>query len=728
MKKTLVFCGLLVASLSGFAQEIQEKEPQILDSVVVSGNRATAKTPVSHTSINKSEIRNSAPNGSLPLLLALQPSVVATTESGSPLGYTRLTVRGSDATRVNVTLNGVAINDAESQEVFWVNIPSISSFLESVQLQRGVGTSTNGSGAFGASINMQTSFPGAAPYGRAELSYGSFNTVVASIGAGSGLLPSGFSFDMRYSYNTTDGYIRNGKGKLNSLFASAGYLKGNNSFKLIYILGDQHTGITWEGISREMLETDRRSNPAGAYYDAAGNVRYYDSETDNYTQHYIQGFYSHQWKNGLLWVNTLNYTKGRGYYENYKGDAKFSKYGLSPQTVEGVTYKKSDLIVRQEMDNEYYVASSTLKYHTNTLRASGGATYSYYDGLHWGDVIWAMYDENIPENALWYKNTGDKWEASAFARGEFDFKGLTLFGDLQYRHVNMKMRGPDKDFASLDYTKSYDFFNPKVGATYALGRSNTFYASLAVGHKEPSRSDIKESVKALLQGNIKAERMLDWEVGYRLSLEKFALGANLYFMEYKDQLVSTGKLSDVGYQIKENVPRSYRRGIELTAAGVPWKWLRLEGNVTLSLNKIKEYTAWVDVMDSDWNIVSQKEQFFDKTTLTMSPSVVGMGMATFTPVKGLSISVNGKYVGKQYYDNTSSEERSLPAYFVMGANASYSFKNVSFSVFVDNMLNRRYVSSAWVYRALFEDGSEYLEEGFFPQATTNFIVKMTVSF
>lgn len=735
MKKLFLFCGFFIFPFLVLAQE---KEPVILDSVLVEGNRATVKTPVTHSTISKQIIRSAAPNASLPLLLGLQPSVVTVTESGSGLGYTRLSVRGSDASRTNVTLNGVAINDAESQEVFWVNIPSLTSFLESVQLQRGVGTSANGSGAFGASINMETSFTSPKPHSSAEISYGSYNTTIASVGAGSGLLPSGLSFDMRYSYNTTDGYIRNGKGKLHSVFANLGYLNGSNSFKVIYIMGDQHTGITWEGISREMVEKDRRSNPAGAYYDAAGNIHYYDNETDNYTQHYIQGFYSHSFSHGLLWVNTLNYTKGSGYYENYKADTKFSKYGLEPQIIDGQTYKRSDFIIRQAMDNEYYVASSTLKYNSTKIRASAGINYSYYDGLHFGDVIWSMYNENIEDNHTWYKNRGDKWEGSIFARGEIDIDKFTLFADLQYRHIDLKMSGPDKDFAPLDYHKPYNFFNPKGGVSFSLNENNMFYASLAVAHKEPSRSDIKESIKSLLQGSVKEERLLDWEIGYKLSMKNFALGVNIYFMEYKNQLVATGKLSDVGYQIKENIPDSYRRGVELCAGWEIAKWIRLDGNVTLSLNKIKKYTAYVDVMDSDWNIIGQDTEYYEKTDLNMSPSVVGMAMATFIPVKNFNIFANGKYVGKQYYDNTSSQERSIPAYFVMNGGASYDFPlygkkdnspYLTLSLFVNNVLNNKYLSSAWVYRANFNDGSKpYIEEGFFPQAETNFIIKLAVNF
>ncbi len=737
MKRFFIFCGLIFLQFNLFAQQV---EPIILDSVIVSGNKATSKTPISFTSVTRGELASFAPNNSLPVLLNLQPSVVATTEAGSGLGYSKLSVRGSDATRINVTLNGVTINDAESQEVFWVNIPALSSILQSVQLQRGIGTSMNGTGSFGGSINMQTLFSAPKPYGMAEVGYGSFNTTTTTIGAGSGLLPCGFSFDLRYSHNSTDGYVRNGKGKLNSLFASLGYLKGNNAFKLNYILGDQHTGITWEGVSKEMLEKDRRFNPAGMYYDDAGNVKYYDNETDNYTQHYLQAFYSHQFNHGFLWVNTLNYTRGDGYYENYKYNTKFSKYGLLPQTIGGEVYKKSDFIIRQAMANNYYVASSTLKYNALGMNGAAGVTYSYYDGYHFGNLLWSKYNENIKDNYQWYDNTGDKWEVNAFARFEIDLSKFTLFADLQYRHIDLKMDGEDKDFASLKYDRRFDFFNPKAGVTFALNKSNTFYASIAIGNKEPSRSDVKEAIKSGRGDDIKAESMYDVEIGYKLNRDKFAFGANLYFMEYKDQLVATGKLSDVGYEIKENVPYSYRRGIELLAGWKIIRQLQVDGNVTLSLNKIKEYTAWIDTFDNhdNWNQLPQTKEYYKETFLTMSPSLIGMLKLTYSPIKNGHISLNGKYVGKQYYDNTSCQERSLPGYFVMNGDISYSIplnkslsdeSKVTISLFVDNILNNKYISNAWVYRAFFKDGSEpYLDEGFYPQATTNFIVKLALNF
>lgn len=742
MKRLFIFCGIFFFPFLIFSQTTQQTDKLVvIDSVVVTANRATQKSPIVYTVIGKNEIRNSAPNFSLPLLLKLQPSVVSTTESGSGFGYSRISVRGSDATRINVTLNGVSINDAESQEVFWVNIPSISNFLESVQLQRGIGTSVNGPGSFGASINMQTLFTASQGYGEASASYGSFNTANASIGAGTGLLPYGLSFDIKYNRATTDGYIRNGKADLHSLYTSIGVLKGANAFKINYMMGDQHTGITWDGVSREMLEKDRRSNLSGSYYDEAGNLRYYDNETDNYIQHFVQAFYSHQFANGLLWSSTFNFTKGDGYYENYKWNKKYSTYGLEPQTIDGITYKKSDFIIRQLMDNQYYVASTNLKYDSKNIRTAVGLNYSYYDGRHFGKMLWSKWNANIPDDYSWYDNSGYKWETNTYLKGEFDLSDFTLYADIQYRHIDFQMVGEDKDFVSLDYSKKYNFINPKGGVNYKLNDKNTFYASYSFAHKEPSRGDIKEAIKAKKGDEIRAERMHDIEIGYKYTGQKFSMVANLYFMEYKDQLVATGKISETGYVIKENIPNSYRRGIELSAGWQIIKILRLDGNITLSMNKIKDYTAYVNLYDnsSDWNPLPQLKEEYKKTDLTLSPSIIGMAMLTLEPIKNGKISIDGKYVGKQYYDNTSSNERSLPQYFVMGGNISYElpFKRGSlnfsptivFSVYIDNILNNKYISNAWVYRALFADNSNpYIEEGFFPQATTNVIGKIALRF
>jgi len=739
MKRLALLCGVFLPLLT-LAQnregQNEKNESTKLDSIVVEAWKAGRNTPVSHSEMKQAEIRQISPVQSIPMALSLMPSVVTSTEGGNGLGYSTMRVRGSDGSRTNVTMNGIALNDAESQEVFWVNIPSFSTFVQELQLQRGVGTSSNGPGAFGASLNIRTLFTRPEAYGVAEIGAGSFNSFTTVAGAGTGLTNSGLSFDVRYSRSTGDGYIRNAGSDLTSLFATAGWLKGDNSIRINYIYGNQKTGITWEGISREQMELDRRFNPAGMYFDEAGNMRFYDNETDNYRQHHIQLMYTRALGEYLTWNSVLHYTDGFGYYENYKSARKFSAYGLPAQTTGGVTYTKSDLIQRQALKNGYYAASSGLNYSKGSLRATGGVSYSYYDGDHFGNIIWSMRNESIPADYRWYFNKGYKGDLSAYARAEAELaKNLIAFADLQYRHVSYTLRGDDKDFVSLNYDMKYNFFNPKAGLTYKSGGSK-FFASVAVGRREPGRADIKESIKAGKGDEIRPERLIDWEAGYSYSAADFTVQANLYFMEYKDQLVPTGRLSETGYVIKENVPVSYRRGIELAASWQPVKFLKLEGNLALSRNKIKDYTNWTDLYDNDndWNPLPQKSTWYESTNLSFSPQSVGMAMVTLLPGKSTTLSLYGKHVGKQYFDNTSSESRSIPAYFVTGFRGVQSFRirgesSLDLGLYIENLLDRKYFSNAWVYMAEFANGAPaYVEEGLYPQAGINFMVKISYKF
>ena len=741
----MLFCGILCFPLCGFAAGQQPQnlnsdddhhKQEHLDSIVVSAQRASIKTPVTFTQVSGKELGRNSQSHSLPMMLGLQPSVVATTEGGLGLGYTKMSVRGSDETRTNVTINGIAMNDSESQQVFWVNLPSIHSFLGSAQLQRGVGTSSNGAGAFGASLNLQTASNKLKPYGAAEVSVGSYGTFMNTIGAGTGISSKGLSFDALYSHGQTEGYIRNAKADLNSLYLSGSWRGENSQLKLSYIMGDQVTGITWEGVSPQMYEVDRRYNIAGEYYDEQGNVHYYDNETDNYQQHYVQAAYVQGFGDFLSWNTTLNFTKGDGYYENYKGDTKFSKYGMDP--VDGL--KRSDFIVQQAMDNSYYAANTGLVYDKVGLKAAAALSYSFYDGNHFGDMLWCKHVA-LDTPYRWYENTGTKQDYSAYIKAEWDFaKNFTAFADLQYRGVSYGLDGMDKDFAMLNWAHKYNFFNPKGGITFSPDEWQHFYASVAVAHREPSRSDIKESIKSGAADALKAERLLDYEIGYRFARENVTLSANVYFMEYQDQLVATGKLSEVGYVIKENIPCSYRRGLELAGAWQVTRFLRLDGNLTLSHNKAVDYTAYIDTYDNanDWNPVAQTEVFFEKTNLILSPEVIGMVMASVTPGAGFDLSLSGKYVGKQYMDNFNSEYSEVPSYFIASLNVGKEFTLrrgeaaspvLRLSLAIDNLLNNKYYSYGWIYQAWFADGSApYVEQGIYAQAPTNFMVKAAFRF
>ena len=736
--KKLLFCGVLFLPFLSYAQnrEQNEKGAIKLDSVVVEAYRAGKNTPVSYTKIGREELQSTAPSNSIPMLLSLTPSVVSSTEGGNGLGYTSMRIRGSEGSRINVTLNGIALNDAESQEVFWVNIPSFSSFLQDVQVQRGVGTSSNGPAAFGASINMRTLSSASESYGNAEFSLGSYGTFMSTIGAGTGLSKGGLSADFKFSRNLGDGYIRNGKTDLTSFFGSLGWYNGKSSLKLNYILGDQRSGITWVGISREQMEIDRKFNPAGSYYDAAGNLHYYDNETDNYKQHHIQAHFATILTPSLSLSATAHYTKGDGYYENYKANRKFSDYGLSAQIVGGVSYSRSDMIVQKAMDNHNLAFNANLQYNSLKLKGNIGMSASLYSGDHFGNVIWSMYNESIERGYKWYDNNGKKNDLSAFAKGEYTIgEAFTAYLDMQYRRIDYKLLGADDDIISLDWSRGYNFFNPKAGFTFSIDKNSQLYASVAVGRKEPGRTDIKEAVKAGKADDIKPERLFDYELGYRLNGTNFNLSANIYLMEYKDQLVPTGRLSSTGYVIKENVDKSYRRGIEIVAAWRPISILRFDGNIALSKNVIADYVAFVDQYDNedDWNSLPQREYRFDKTTISFSPSLTGMAMATFYPSPTSSLSLDAKYVGKQYMDNMESEDRSIPAYYLLNFRASKSFnlKNeryVDVQFFINNLLNKRYFSNGWVYFAQFATGSDYIEEGIYPQAEINFMLRVAFRF
>lgn len=731
-----VLSGLLVPRVGteNDTPETVTKEDRI-DSVIVAVSRAGKNSPVTFTSLGSGELRKANPMGSLPMVLGLEPSVITQNEGGTGLGYSSMTIRGVKGSQTNVTLDGVTLNDAESQEVFWVNIPALSAILGSVQLQRGLGTSTSGSGAFGASVNMSTALVAPSPSAKVDFTVGSYGTACATVSASSGLMKSGLYLNAAYSYNDTDGYIRNAKVKAQSALVNLGWLGENDAVRLTYLMGDQHSGITWNGISPEMMETDRRYNSAGEYKDLEGNVHYYDNETDNYTQHHASANYSHNFDlsngNPLILSATYHYTRGDGYYEQYK-------------------QKSTDRITRKEMGNDFHSALISLKYTGEKLTVSGGINGSFYSGEHFGTLVWdsalgKSYDYSEYD---WYNNLAWKNEAGAFARADWAMTSwLNAYADLQYRGIWYKMEGPDSEGVPLDFKTNWQFFNPRLGFTAGTG-AHKAHAFAALASREPGRADLKEVIITSNSGGgrpgLKPEKMVDVELGYTYSGEKVTASANFYFMEYFDMLLETGKISDVGYAIKENVARSYRRGLELAAAYRPTWWLNIDANLTLSLNRILDYTAYFDEYDnsSDWNYVGQRPEHFEKTAILLSPSVIGMARTVFTPcanlssplIKDLRISADVKFVGRQYWDNTASKEREIPAYAVGNLSISNDFKirkagTISLGFFLSNFTSNLYYSNAWVYRAVFANGDpDYIEAGVFPQAPINWSLRLSYSF
>ena len=725
MKKELLFAAALaVLPLCAGAQEMTER----LDSVVISASRAGDKTPVTHTDVGKEALRASNPSFSLPMALELLPSVVTYNEGGTGLGNSAMTIRGSKGSQINVTLNGITLNDAESQEVFWVNIPSITALVSGVQVQRGLGTTMSGAGDFGASINMNTALVQPDPSGRLSLSAGSFGTRMFQGNVSTGLLPGRWYMDLFFSAGHTDGYIRGANVESASLFGVLGWLGKRNSLRLTLLHGQQRSGITWDGIDLEQYEKDRRYNGAGEYVDDYGNVRYYPNQTDNYIQTHLQLNYTHSFSSALTWTSTLNYTRGDGYDEYYKMNRKLASFGFP-----GVTEvpAKSDMIYRKKMDNDLWVLSSSLRYNAGPIRATAGVNLSHYRGGHFGEVLWVKSLEAAGIGLQdkfqgWYDNTGIKADASAFARAEWSpLEWLTAYADLQYRAINYTMAGPDDDGVPLDYASIWRFFNPRLGVNIEKGPHRVFL-SAAVGQREPGRGDIKENIKGEVSP-IEPEKMLDVELGYRLSLERFTFQANLYAMEYKDMLLETGRLSNAGYAIKENMPRAWRRGIELQAAWMTVRWLALDGNATLSVNQIKDFTSYVPYDDDSGRMYPVN---YGLTTMLMSPGAIGMARVRVMPWKGGEVSMNAKFVGKQYLDNSMREEMAVPFYWTAGASVSHGFKfGLKLSAFVNNIFNRMYYAAGWRWESYNEaENMVYSGIGVYPQPPVNFIVKAEYSF
>jgi iron complex outermembrane receptor protein len=750
MKKAVLLAGLLALNLSLFADANEPTDSLKiihLEEVVVSSTRAGKATPMAYSNISRSEIRKENAARNIPAILQSIPSLVFFSEDGLGVGNSSMRIRGTDATRINVTLNGMPLNNPESQEVYWVNLPDLASSLQSIQVQRGVGTSTNGAAAFGASISLKSMGAQPEPYGEASTAVGSYQTFSSTIAAGSGMMKNGLSIDARYSRNTGKGYIRNGFVDHNNLYVALSHYSHNQLIRLGYINGRQRTGITWEGISPEDLEKEgRRYNPAGKYLDEADNVHYYDNETDNYFSHILQLLFSRNISNHLSLNANLSYNNGFGYYENYRSDPyggfkrgdKFSSYGLPNQTVNGITYSRSPMIRQKLMRNDFYVGNMALTYTANRLTWTLGGMYSYYDGDHYGKLPWIKFNQNIPDNYEWYRNVGQKSEFNLFTKVEYWLsERITAFGDLQYRHIDYDLNGIDDDLEELNGQFNYSFLNPKAGISYRADKQNTLYASVAVGQREPLRADLKDGIKGGAINPIKPERMVDYEIGYRFSSDNGAsLGANLYYMDYNNQMVQTGRLNDVGYKLMENVKESYRTGVELeTSVPLAGEKVRVDANITLSRNRISNYTAYYDLYDTAENYewVGQTTRSIKSTTISFSPNVTGMGSVTYQPLPALYINLLGRYTGKQYLDNTSDESKAIDGYFVSNLSAGYTFGKtavgkITLQLFVNNLFNKEYIANGWAATDAFQDGSLHHWIGYYPQATRNYMARLTINF
>jgi len=704
----------------------------ITDDVIISATRAGDQTPLAYTNVGGDILEKRNSGQDLPYLLSLTPSFIETSEAGNGIGYTSLRIRGTDASRINVTIDGIPLNDPESQQVFWVDLPDLASSVDNIQVQRGVGTSSNGAGAFGASINIQTRGIENAPFAEINSSAGSFGTFKNNITAGTGMLKDRFAFQMRYSDLRSNGFIERTGSEHNSAFMNALYRTGNSLLKANIILGKEHTGIGWWGVPEEMLTVNRRYNPAGEYTDENGITQYYDNESDNYTQNHYQLIYSLKMAGNLSLHSALHYTKGKGYYEEYKEDGSFADYGLPSVSIGGTTFSETDLIRRKWMSNDFYGLIYSLNYRNERIEASIGGGMNFYSGDHYGRIIWMRYPGALERDHQWYFNNGNKGEAGIYGKMSWSVsQKLSFFGDLQYRYIKYSLEGIDDDLKNIGQIHRFSFFNPKAGLFLSIASNQEAYLSFSVANREPTRTDFKEA-SGDNEATPQSERLFDAELGYKLRFAKSSLALNMYGMIYKDQLVPTGELSNVGYPIMTNVKKSYRAGAEIIAGFIPFDFIAWDFSLTLSRNKIIDFTEhYIDYNTSDWSS-EYKSKRLGTVDIAYSPSLTASSDISIKLVPVIRLHFISKFVGKQYFDNTMNSERMLDPYFFNNVMIDLEpeikhLKGASLQLLVNNIFNAKYESNAYGGN-WFEDGAEKSWSYYFPQAGVNFMVKIGLKF
>lgn len=713
-----------------------------LQEVEVVSTRATQTTPVAYTNIRKEELKVQNVGQDLPYLLSMTPSAITTSDAGAGIGYTTIRVRGTDGTRINVTANGIPVNDAESHSVFWVNLPDFASSVKDMQIQRGVGTSTNGAGAFGASINMQTGELSMKPYAEFSGSYGSFNTHKETFKIGTGLIKAHWAFDLRLSNIGTDGYIDRASVGLNSYYLQGAYYADNTSIKFISFAGKEKTYHAWNYASKEEMEMyGRRYNSCGYMYtDDNGQMYFYDDQTDNYTQKNYQLLFnqtfSPQWNLNV----GLHYTKGDGYYQEYKTNRKLVEYALQPFLQDDEWVKKSDLVRKKAMDNGFGGGIFSINYRNENLSTSMGGGINRYEGDHFGRVLWVKnYNGNLSPDHEYYRNKGTKNDGNIYLKADYRLAdNLNVYADMQYRHISYQINGTndkwnsltDEGLQQLAIDEKFDFFNPKVGLSWQMNRNSRIFGSFSVAHKEPTRNNYTDGK---LFDHPKAERLTDYELGYSYANSWLNIGANLYYMDYKDQLVLTGELNEIGEPLAANMPDSYRMGLELMAGvrtGFGFSW---DVNATWSRNRIQNFTETLydneDVSGDKWEI------HHGDTPIAFSPDFLLNNTFGYR-YKGFEASLQSQYVSKQYMNNARQEDQTLDAYFVSNLRLAYTFKlpyvkevTVGFTVF--NLFNEEYENNGYAGSGFYYDGSEkvrYNYAGYAAQAGTNILGHLNISF
>ena len=706
---------------------VLERSVYLADEIIISTIRASKTMPFATTTISKSDIREKNLVQDIPYLLRLTPSLVASSDAGTGVGYTSFRIRGTDLTRINVTVNGIPLNDSESHGVWWVDLPDFTSSVDNIQVQRGVGTSTNGAGAFGATVNLKTFTFSKKPFAEINSIAGSFNTFKNNIKIGSGLIDNKFSFEARMSKISSDGYIDRAFADLKSYAVSGAYFGEKDMVRINIMSGKEKTFQAWDGVPSTILDHNRTYNGMGQYTDEMGNTKYYDNETDNYWQDHFQLLYSREINYDIYLNLSLHYTGGKGYYEQYKEDEDYSDYQMDNILIGSDLIEETDLIRRKWLDNDFYGVTYSFKYKRDKWDVSIGGAWNKYLGDHFGKVIWAQYAGNSELNHEWYNSDATKVDFNLYGKINYYFSTrLNLYADVQTRYIDYKIDGIDDDLRNITQKHTYSFFNPKLGAYYKINENQSTYFSLAIAHREPNRYNF---IDADPSGPLPVPEMLkDYEFGYNLKLSNFRFAANIYFMDYKNQLVLTGEINDVGSPVMTNVEKSYRAGIELQTATKITDKIEWEVNATLSRNKIKNFTEFVD----NWDTWSQISTNLGKTDLSFSPTIIMGTNLRFNLFENFEIIMFSKYVGKQYVDNTCDESRILHPWFVNDLNFQYSFSQkwvdqIKIKLQINNLLNEEYETNAWVYRYIV-GGETKIMDGYFPQASRNFLIGLNFRF
>jgi len=729
MRITVLLFSCVIGLSAMNAQEQEAKDSLTtttisLEEVSVAGLRASKDQPLSFSEITKGELKARNLGQDLPILLNFLPSVVTTSDAGGGIGYTGIRVRGSDATRVNVTINGIPYNDAESQGTFWVNLPDFASSVENIQLQRGVGTSTNGSSAFGASLNILTNTAAKEAYAQISNSVGSFGSLRHTLKFSTGLLNDKIEIAGRLASIQSNGYIDRASSDLNAYFLQGVYQEGNTLIKALVFGGHEITYQSWFGVDPMTLTNDRTYNSAGEIYDENGSLTgFYDNQVDNYKHDHYQLHWNQRYKGNWSSSVGLNYTYGRGFYEEYNNATDLRDLRLNDVNVGNTTIASSANIVQKWLDNDFYVLTANIRHKGDQTDVVFGTLLSSYQGDHFGNLIWARYASNAQPKHEFYRNKGEKNEFSAFGKITHHLgDSFTAYADLQYRRVNYTARGSLDELGNIGIEDEFNFINPKMGLTFHADENTQLYASYAKAQREPNRSDYEN-------GSPRPEVLNDFELGYRSSGKKTKWSANLYYMGYKDQLVLTGELDNVGAPIRQNVGNSYRLGIEAEVSIALSSQLLWQPNLSLSRNKNRSFSFQRD---------GQVQNLGD-TNISYSPSIIGGSNLVYAPSTQFQIGLLSKYVGEQYLGNIDADLSKLAAYFINDLNIRYAIgalgwvKAIDFSLLINNVFNSVVETNGYFFT--YDDSWSVPNQtttiegvGYYPQAGINFLLGASFTF